>query len=180
MDRAAENTVRVEIPRERSIFRVDNSRDVVRSSTASTSVSRSDDGRSAVRDVVQTNYITRGSPGPIGPSGTSEISVPPIAFAYGDAPSLRWTAPVNGVFLNTRIELDVAFNGSAPSIKVGIIGNVEALMSSVENDPKTVAIYDVASDFNVTAGMGIWLEISPGAGTNAGTGTLYVTFIPES
>lgn len=179
MDRAADNVVRV-VQADRSILRTENRREVVRSSSDAAPVSRSESDRIVVRDVVQTNYITRGSPGPIGPSGTATVSVPPIEFSYGDAPSLRWTAPVNGTFLNTRIEIGTPFNGSVSTIKVGIIGNVEALMRADQNNPSESAVYDAASDFAVVAGTGIWLEVTPGAGTNAGAGTLYVEFLPES
>lgn len=179
MARAADNVVRV-IQVDRPVIRSEYRRDVVRSAANSTSVTRGGGNRSVVRDVVQTNYITRGSPGPIGPSGTATVSVPAIEFSFGDAPSLRWTAPVNGTFLNTRVDIETAFNGTGSTIKVGIIGNIEALMGADQNDPNTQAVWDVGSDFAVAAGTGIWLEITPGFGTNRGAGVLYVEFLPES
>lgn len=104
--------------------------------------------------------------------------VPPIAFSFGDAPGIVWTAPVAGTFTNSRLDITTAFNGTAPTIKVGVIGSTEALMTAEQSDPTEQARWDAASDYAVTAGMGIWLEISV-SGATQGAGTLYVEFVPN-
>lgn len=104
--------------------------------------------------------------------------VPPIPFSYGDAPGIVWTAPVDGVFTIARLDIETPFNGAGATISVGVIGNITALLSA--NEPAVAAAYEDAADYPVLAGTGIWLEIHPGAGASQGSGTLYVTFVPES
>jgi hypothetical protein len=116
--------------------------------------------------------------GPQGPKGAPGGSVPPIPFAYGDAPSIVWTPDAAGVITIVRLDILVAFNQPS-TIKVGVIGNTEALLRAQDNDPSSMLDYEVAADFPVVVGQGVWLEISPGGGTTQGSGVLYVTFIPE-
>lgn len=114
---------------------------------------------------------------PAGQPGGDFPFVPPIPYSYGDAASIVWSAPVAGVLTIVRLDVTIAFNVSS-TIKVGVIGNIEALLAASENDPLHVADYEKAADFAVMAGQGIWLEITPGVGTSQGSGTLYVTFVP--
>lgn len=105
-------------------------------------------------------------------------SVPPIQFSYGDAPSVVWLTPVDGAFTITRVDITEAFNLPA-TISVGVVGDADALMRTIDNAPQFEAGYEVAADYPVTAGTGLWLEITPSPGTTQGAGVLYVTFVPE-
>lgn len=115
----------------------------------------------------------KGDRGPIGPAGGT---IPPIEFAWGDAPSVVYEAPDDGVFTIIRVDVTAAFNAGA-TIKVGIEGEPEALQPAQYNNPLVVDGYENTADLFVLAGTKVWLQIE---GATQGTGVLYLTFLPES
>lgn len=124
--------------------------------------------------VVQVSNI--GRPGKDGLPSTG--AVPPIEFSYGDAAGVRWNAPTAGTFTVCRLDFLTPFNGAGATVKVGIVGNTSALMDVTASEPTTIGSYVETIEVTVSAGTGLWLEISP-AGSSQGSGILYVTFVPS-
>lgn len=124
------------------------------------------------------HVIERVTQGPQGPKGEPGGSVPPIPFAYGDAPSAVFAVPSPGVFTTIRISIDEAFDLPA-SIRVGLNATVDALMDGAENDPRAEADYEVMPDVPATTGDIVTLTITPSPSASSGRGVLYLTFIPR-
>ncbi len=134
--------------------------------------------------LTQGNKVTLqsgGAPGPKGDPGSSGsgISIPPISFSFGDAPHVVWTSTAIGTILTTRLNLITPFNGSNPSLTLGTTVNHTALLAANDTDLTLIADYEVATELAVIVGTQLWLEITPGAGTTAGAGTIYLTFFPN-
>ena len=128
----------------------------------------------------QTRTVKITAPGPMGPPGPSADGVPAVAFSYGDASHVVATAPFAGIIRTVRVDFETPFNGAAPAVSVGFLGDVDALMATGENDPSEAASFEVAVDVPVTAGAQIWLDITPGIGASQGNGVLFVDLTPET
>lgn len=113
-----------------------------------------------------------------GQRGAPGGSVPPIPFAYGDAPSPVFTVPTPGVFTVVRVSIDEAFDLPA-SIRVGLNATVDGLMDGADNEPSAEADYEVMPDVPATTGDIVTLTITPSPSASSGRGVLYLTFIPR-
>lgn len=121
------------------------------------------------------------SPGPMGPPGPSADGIPAIPFSWGDAAHVVAHTPFAGIIRGVRVDFsETPFNGANPTVTVGFVGAVDALMLAEENDPRQAASYDVAVGVPVAEGVGIWLAITPDIGTTHGAGVLYVDLSPET
>lgn len=133
--------------------------------------------KSPVR-VVQ--IVDEGPQGPPGDDGAAGGSIAPIAFSYGDAsPSTIYTTTDAGTLTVVRVVIDTALNGTGAALKLGTIADDDALMTTAENDPSTVADYETTPDLHLSAGTVVRLTITPGSGATQGAGRVLLTFIPD-
>lgn len=106
--------------------------------------------------------------------------IPVMSFAYGDAtPTPIYTFDVNGTILAVGVSIDTAFDGTSPSIQLGIDGTADALMPAGSSDVAEQGHFDTTPDLHVTAGQQIVLSITPGSGASAGAGRIFVQFNPD-
>lgn len=119
------------------------------------------------------------TPGPQGPKGAPGSTIPPVYFAYGDAPSVRWTATDAGLLTGVRVIIRVAFNGVGPTIEVGVNADVDAALPAMYNDPTAVQEFENTPDIQMAAGDTVTLTISPGIGATLGSGVLLLEFQPD-
>jgi hypothetical protein len=180
MDRTVERFVHIDGPSQQRISRESQQRLLVaRSDGHRVRVEALNDPHT-VRETVRTMVVSGAEQGPRGAPGIVGGSVPPIHFSYGDAAGIRFVAPTNGTFTLARLDFETAFNGTGAAVKVGVIGNIEALMAAAASSPAVIARFEVVPDFFVLAGTGVWLEITPGVGASQGSGVLYLMFTSES
>lgn len=112
--------------------------------------------------------------GPQGPSGPGEQ--PLHNFSYGDAtPSLIATLPAGSRVLTVIVYLDVPINGVGASISVGTLSNPNGLASSTQIGLLDVASYEFSPQVVYEVETSIFLFISPGSGTTAGSGSVLVS-----
>lgn len=100
-----------------------------------------------------------------------------IAFSYGDAtPRTIYTAIKTQRIWQVILSIDVAFNGSLPSITLGDNGDLDRLMASNQNDPLTIGVYSTSPAYEYAEGSAILLSITPGGGASAGSGKIQLLF----
>lgn len=64
------------------------------------------------------------------------------ALAFGtSSPATAFTLPANAIVSQVKVTVHTAFNGSAPTLSVGISGTVAKYMGTGDNDLKTVGVY---------------------------------------
>jgi len=150
---------------------------VTRDNARSTVVTRSTQNELVVQKPV-VRIVERVEAGPQGPRGFPGGSIPPIEFAYGDAAAIRYTTEGPGTFTLARVDVTTVFNGAAPSILVGFVGDTDALMTATDSDLLFPAGFENTPDLHVAGATGVWVEIAP-SGSSQGAGVLYLVFMPD-
>ena len=117
--------------------------------------------------------VTVGLQGPAGPSGS--LAAPPIAFGFGDA-SPRTVATVASavLVLSVRINVSLAFNGVAPSFRLGTAALPELLVAAAQLDLGTATEFEINPNGALAAGAAIVLTLAPGAGSTQGAGWIVI------
>lgn len=119
-----------------------------------------------------------GVQGPAGPAGTPGGTVQPISFSYGDAPGAVYTPSAAGTITVARVVIETPFNGTAPSLQLGTLASPGAAMAATDNDPTSSGEYEVTADLHLAAGEPLRITVTPD-GSTAGSGRIYLTFIPD-
>ena len=92
-------------------------------------------------------------------------TVDTTSLAFDTAsPVTAFTLPANGVVDFVQVVVDTAFNGTAPTMSVGITGTVSKYMPTTALDLKTTGVY----------------EWSPGLVADAGTNAIILTYVADS
>ena len=74
-------------------------------------------------------------------------------LAFGDSsPVAMFTLPANATGLILRVIVDTAFNGTAPTLSIGVSGTTSKFMSATAIDLKTAGIYEVDTSAVATSG----------------------------
>jgi hypothetical protein len=113
-----------------------------------------------------------------GARGAPGGSIPAIAWSFGDAAGTVWTPESDGVLVGVRLAVEVALNGTAPTIMVGTLTQPDAAMAAGDNDPSSQGEYETTPDLRMTAGTPLRMAITPNV-SNAGSGALYLDFLPD-
>lgn len=127
-----------------------------------------------VQEAVQ--VLTVGMQGPAGPTGLSgSLAAPPIAFGFGDA-SPRSVATVTSavLVLSVRVNVRLAFNGVAPSFRLGSAAQPELLVAATQLDLGTATEFEINPNATLAAGAEIVLTLAPGAGGTQGAGWIVI------
>lgn len=107
-------------------------------------------------------------------------TIPPIAFSFGDAtPNDIYTATVDGTFTDVRMTIETDFDGTGPSVALGVTGDLDALLATNQSDPTEVGAYENAPDVHVSAGDQVIISITPGSGASQGAGRVFLVFVPD-
>lgn len=76
-------------------------------------------------------------------AGTNKIITDTTALAFGTtSPLSLFTLPANAVIHLVKVIVDTAFNGTAPTLSIGITGTTSKYMGTSDIDLKTVGIYE--------------------------------------
>lgn len=114
-------------------------------------------------------------------TGTGGGGAAPVlrAFTFG-VPSPMLLHTVQAPTLLASVELDVRtpFNGAGAQLSIGQPGQPGRFMSASENDPAFAAQYEVFPNLELAPGEGIYLFITPGAGTTQGAGVVILNLVP--
>jgi hypothetical protein len=134
-----------------------------------------------VQAIDRPTVVHAGTPGLQGPPGTGAGGgIPPIAFAYGDAPGTVWTAPVAGRVVLARVTIDPAFDGAGAEVLVGTAGTPGLLVDATRVAPSMVGDYELTPDVDLLAGTAVRITINPGSGASQGAGVLFLDFVPTT
>ena len=88
-------------------------------------------------------------------------------LAYDDSsPKAMFTKPADSIITNIQVIIDTAFNGTAPTLSIGISGTVSKYMATTQNDLKGAA--------------GTIFEVCPGLEAEAGAEDLIATYSADS
>lgn len=113
-----------------------------------------------------------------GPAGPPGATLPPIAFAYGDAtPRTIHTLTADALVRSVTVSIVDGFDGIGAQLKLGIAGNDELLMASSDSDPALECEFQTDPLKELPAGTNILLTIAPGAGASKGNGLLILEIL---
>lgn len=116
-----------------------------------------------------------GQQGPPGPAGGA---IAPIAFSFGDASGVIWTAPASGTVTVARVSVDLAFDDPAATLSLGVPFDHGAVFPSSSIEPSLGVEFEHTADFHLASGTSVYIYIYPGLSTQ-GAGTIFLTFIPD-
>lgn len=80
------------------------------------------------------------------PAGSTAdcIHVDTTTLAFGDtSPKTLFTLPANAIIVAVQIIVDTVFNGTAPTVSIGIAGTVSKYVGTGDVDLKTANIYQI-------------------------------------
>lgn len=129
-----------------------------------------------------TRVVTLGTQGPPGAAG---VQGPPgsgggaieINFAFGDAtPATLITATAGKIVYGIGVHIRVPFDGVGAQVTVGDAGDLDRLMTAVENDLTSVGSNETNPAYAYGSNTQLLLSITPGAGASQGSGlvTIYI------
>ena len=97
--------------------------------------------------------------------GNDKPTVDTTSLAFGTgSPLTMFTLPANAVINWIKIIVDTAFNGTAPTVSIGVSGTVSKYMSATDVDLKTTGVY----------------EVDPGLAAEGSTNALIATYAADS
>jgi hypothetical protein len=98
-------------------------------------------------------------------STASCLTTDTTSLAFGSSsPVAMFTLPANAVVKSVQVIVDTPFNGTAPTMSVGISGSTSKYVGTSDVDLKTSAVY----------------EIEPGLAANGSTEALIITYSADS
>lgn len=117
---------------------------------------------------------------------TGAVRTTTISFTYADdghAVAATTPIPANAIVLDTKTEIQTAFNGTNPEIQVGYNGDPDAFMTTTDNYPDEVGTYQNIEQVNVGASA-VTPEVlfqTSASDATAGSGVVYIQFaVPNS
>jgi hypothetical protein len=121
-----------------------------------------------------------GQQGVAGPSGDGQY--PAVAFAFGDASSIvmALTGDHASEVTDVLLEIETPFDGAGAQIQFGTPLDPDLLMPADQNDPSTVAVYQVSPHVRLGAGQPIYLTITAGTGATQGAGKIILRASPTT
>lgn len=98
-------------------------------------------------------------------SGNDKEITDTTSLAFGtSSPLSMFNLPANAVINWVKVIVDTAFNGTAPTLSIGITGTTSKYMAATELDLKTTGIY----------------EVDPGLPADGSTNALIATYSADS
>jgi hypothetical protein len=81
-----------------------------------------------------------------------------------------FTPPASAHILKVIVDVETAFDGSSPSLSVGVAGTASRYMATTQNDLATVGIYEVSPCYEEDGTPeAVIVTFSAGAGATAGS-----------
>lgn len=119
-----------------------------------------------------------GPPGPQGAAGSGSGGVV-LEFTFGDAtPRLITTVAANKTIFRAFLNIEVPFNGTSPSLKIGSTATPDDVMLESENDPTIQASFETHPSRVYGSSTQVFLTIVPGGGTTQGRGQVILDIEP--
>jgi hypothetical protein len=102
-----------------------------------------------------------------GTGGADQPATDTTTLAFGDSsPVALFTKQANALVKLITVIIDTPFNGTAPTLSIGIVG--------------TTSKYAATSQIDLTAAAGSVFEIAPEVAATVGTEALIATYAPDS
>jgi hypothetical protein len=93
-----------------------------------------------------------------------------MGFTYATSSPMTIVTIAAGMEVyKATIFITTAFNGTSPTISIGDVGNTARLMTTTENNPKSIATYEVNPTYIYSSKTAITMTIVPSA-SSAGVG----------
>jgi len=100
-------------------------------------------------------------------AGTDKVVTDTTSLAFGStSPVSMFTLPANAVVERVRVIIDTAFNGTAPTMSVGISGTTSKYLASTQVDLKAAAT--------------TVFEVTPGIAASGSSEALIITYAADS
>lgn len=110
------------------------------------------------------------------PIGGGSVAPPKVAFAWNTASPLAiFSAPAGSTIVKAVIKISTVFNGAAPTLSIGDSGNNSRLMTTAQNDPKTLGSYIVEFPHEYGSLTAVNLYITPSTASQ-GAGFVLVEY----
>ena len=101
----------------------------------------------------------------------------PTALNFGtSSPVTVFTLPAQARVTNVRVQVVTAFNGTAPTVKVGISGTTAKYSDTGDSNLKVVGVYDKTVTTNADAGTNAIILTYAADSSSAGAAVVYITY----
>lgn len=108
---------------------------------------------------------------------TNSENLDTTTLAFGDSsPVTMFTKPVNSLVAMIRVIVDTAFNGTAPTLSIGIVGTTSKYMGTTEVNLKEIGVYEVFPGIAVVAGTEALIATYAADSSSAGAARIEVTY----
>jgi hypothetical protein len=112
---------------------------------------------------------------------TNMILTDDTTLAFGDSsPVTMFTKPAGSKPKLVRVYVDMAFNGTTPTLSIGIVGTTSKYGSTTQVDLKTVGVYEWDPGIDVTAGSEALIATYAASSSSAGAARIEVDYVVPS
>jgi hypothetical protein len=87
-----------------------------------------------------------------------------------------FTPPANATIQSVLVDVETAFDGTAPSLSVGVSGETSRYMGTTDLDLKTVAIYEVTPSYEEDGTPEAVIITYSADSSSEGSAIVYVTY----
>lgn len=110
-------------------------------------------------------------------TGNDKVITDTTALAFGTgSPLTMFTLPANAVVHAVKVIVDTVFNGTAPTLSIGIAGTTSKYMAATENDLKTTGVYEVDPGLTADGGTNALIATYAADSSSAGAGRIEVSY----
>lgn len=111
-------------------------------------------------------------------SATNIVQTDDTALAFGDSsPVPMFTKPAGAKVKEIRVYVDTPFNGTNPTLSIGITGTVSKYMGTGDVDLTTAGIYTVTPDVDVVGGTEALIATYSAGSSSAGAARIETDYV---
>lgn len=126
-------------------------------------------------DSAGVTVVSVGTQGPVGATGPSGSSAPPVNFSFGDAsPMVVSSGQPAQMILQITVNVVTAFNGLGASLSIGTLASPSLYVDSAQLDLAVESEFEINVGKSIAAATDIVATITPGAGATTGYGWILI------
>ncbi len=108
--------------------------------------------------------------------GADKLTIDTTSLAFGTgSPLTMFTSPANSVIDYVEVVVDTAFNGTAPTVTIGIVGTTSKYSGTTDVDLKTAGSYRIHPGLPLSAGENL-IATYVADSSSAGAARIHVAY----
>lgn len=110
------------------------------------------------------------------PTGSAGLQTIVQEFTYLSPPTIDFGSLLpNDLIIETRIEIDTAFDDPAATVSIGPVSNPDSLLATNQTNPNLACDYTTHEGLKITSNDSMRLKVAPGTSTQ-GAGRAIIIF----